>query len=178
MKKRIFLLLLSTLLLLLVACGGEEVEEPVVEIEEQPAVPATLPAEATLPPPVVEEEVELPDDAAEPQDQAQGADVEGEEPPAEEVVVEPEPTAPVPLFPWPEDRFGYGIQVHGNATVGDTAGAMNAVANQLGMDWVKVQVRWSDVHLLAEMYEQHPVDLQARLRRSGVAVADPDQRRA
>ncbi|MDX1621942.1 MAG: hypothetical protein R3320_13170 [Nitriliruptorales bacterium] len=41
-----------------------------------------------------------------------------------------------------------------------------------------LSLRWSDVHLLAEMYEQDPVDLQARLRRAGVAVADPDQRLA
>ena len=126
-------LLLLLILLGLVACGGEAVEEPPVEIEEEPAVPVTVAAEATLPPPVVEEGAETP--AAE----AAGPDVVVDD----EVVVEAPGGV---LFPWPEERFGYGIQVHGVATVGDIPGAMNAVANQLGMDWIKMQIKWSEVY--------------------------------
>ena len=34
------------------------------------------------------------------------------------------------------DQFGYGIQIHGNATVGNPADTMTAVHDQLGMDSV------------------------------------------
>ncbi len=44
--------------------------------------------------------------------------------------------------PWPADQFGYGIQIHGNATVGDASETMRTVHEQLGMDWVKGQVQW------------------------------------
>lgn len=138
-RKSLLVTLLLLLLIALVACGGEadeapvEVEEQPAEIEEEPAVVITVPADATLPPPVVEEEAEAPDDAVQP------------EVVEEEVVVEPEEPAG-PLFPWPEDRFGYGIQVHGNATVGDASETMNAVANQLGMDWIKMQIKWPTVY--------------------------------
>lgn len=135
------------LLLLLVACGGEEPpadegvtgEEPTVEVPEVPTeAPETEApegeAEETLPPPVVEG----------------GGEGSGGEVP-DEGEGEPEPQAPEPeqpqvVFPWPQDRFGYGVQVHGNATVGAPADVMNVVANQLGMDWVKVQIRWETVH--------------------------------
>jgi hypothetical protein len=60
-----------------------------------------------------------------------GEVAEGESAPVEEMV-----------SPWPADRFGYGIQIHGNATVGDPAATMQAVGDQLGMDWVKAQIQW------------------------------------
>ena len=44
--------------------------------------------------------------------------------------------------PFPADQFGYGIQIHGNATVGNPADTMTAVHDQLSMDWVKAQIQW------------------------------------
>jgi hypothetical protein len=44
------------------------------------------------------------------------------------------------------EDFGYGIQVHGNATVGDAADTMRVVNDQLGMDWAKMQIQWWLVH--------------------------------
>ncbi len=107
-----------TILLLLAACGGEEPEaEATIPAE---AADITIPPTPTLPPPVVSGEVEV---------------EEGSEP----AVIEAE-SAPDFLGPWPEDEFGYGIQSH--AVVGDPAFAMDVIKNQLGLDWVKVQLEW------------------------------------
>lgn len=122
------------LLIALVACGGETApEEPAVGSvdESQPAAGAT----ATLPPPVIV--------SGEGQDQLGSADGQ----PAEEVPAQPaaeEPPAKQATFPWPADRFGYGTQSH--ATVGDPKFAMDVIKNQLKLDWVKLQIRWADVH--------------------------------
>ncbi len=51
---------------------------------------------------------------------------------------------------WPADRFGYGIQSH--ATIGDPAFAMTVIRQQLGLDWVKVQMRWADVQTAPDTY--------------------------
>ena len=138
------LLLLLSLTVLLAACGGEEAapeEQAIAPTESGSSVAdptAEAQATATLPPPVVEEEDEGQPAGGQPiVEEGEG---EGEaEPP-------PEPTTPAPTFPWPAERFGYGVQVLGNATVGDPKSTMNAVAMQLGLDWVKVQVRWPTVH--------------------------------
>ncbi|MEZ4515586.1 MAG: hypothetical protein R3C44_01685 [Chloroflexota bacterium] len=46
-------------------------------------------------------------------------------------------------YPAPGDRqFGYGIQVHGNATSWRSVGNVHTVHEQLGMDWVKAQIQW------------------------------------
>jgi len=140
------LLLLLSLTMLLVACGGEEAapaEEQTTEPTESESPTAEPAAEteatATLPPPVVEEE--------EGEGQPEGGQPIVDEGEGEgEAEAPPEPTTPAPTFPWPADRFGYGIQVHGNATVGDPVATMNTAANQLGMDWVKIQIRWATVH--------------------------------
>ncbi|MEM7114340.1 MAG: hypothetical protein AAF614_18035 [Chloroflexota bacterium] len=134
-------MLTAVLVLLLAACGGEAAPEPVAaptdapEVEE--AVAATEAPPATLPPPVVEEAVEAQTEAEEeaPAPEPTAAMVE------EEAVVE-EVAVGVPDSPWPAEQFGYGVQVHGNATVGDPNEIMGTVRNQLGMDWVKVQVQW------------------------------------
>ncbi len=119
-------------LLLLVACGQAEEPAPpptpivpdaasgaaVVEPEPEP--------EAALPPPVMET-------IEEPATQAETADPAPE---SEDLV------ARTPLHPWPADQFGYGTQVHGNATVGDPVQTMDAVESQLGLDWVKMQLQW------------------------------------
>jgi hypothetical protein len=139
-QKGLLLTLLLMLLIFIVACGGQDEEEPAVEIEEEPAVSVTVPVEATLPPPVVDEDGQTPTpvvDTAEP----------GESVDEEAVVSEaPEEIAEDVPFPWPADWFGYGIQVHGVAPVGDPVQTMNAVSNQLGMDWIKMQIKWSAVY--------------------------------
>ena len=127
--------LFLVLMLLLAACGGEAAE-PVAEpaesndggqtavVEQQDNIPPTpLPTVTPVPPPVITEEEAL-------------AVVEdgGEE--------EAAPAAPAPVIPWPADQFGYGIQIHGNATVGDPIPVMDSVKNQLGLQWVKIQIQW------------------------------------
>lgn len=132
MKTWKLLVFLTILALLAVACGGGETAEPAVE--EQPAAvasptlaqPTTAP---TLPPPPVS--------VAGEQGAEAGTDVEGAAAPAAE---------PNIIRPWPRDKFGYGIQVHGNATVGDPAETMNVVRNQLGLDWIKAQIQWWLIH--------------------------------
>lgn len=154
MKRFVTLLvLLSVAAFALVACGGEEapVAEEVVDTE---TVTTTAPAEepvteeATLPPPVVDD-VPTPTLApGAPGGDAQEPEAQPEEP------LQPETDAGAAdegvVFPWPEDRFGYGVQIHGNATVGDPVATMDAVANQLGLDWVKIQVEWPAVHPSAD----------------------------
>ena len=130
MRGIIWLAAVLLLTFALAACGGQEVApEPTAPVEgQQPiATEAVAPAGETLPPPAVEAEIlPTPTLAA-----------EGEAP------VEAAPTeAPVVSGPWPADQFGYGIQIHGNATVGNPAETMQAVHEQLGMDWVKAQIQW------------------------------------
>jgi hypothetical protein len=63
--------------------------------------------------------------------------------PTEEAAAPPEEpveTGPTSPWPWPADAFAYGVQSH--AVVGDPAFTMDVVANQLGMEWVKVQLEW------------------------------------
>jgi hypothetical protein len=117
------------LALALVACGGQEAE-PEAAATAYPSQPeqATLPVEtaATLPPPaVVEEIVPTPTLAA--------AEVAPEAAPEEVAGIE---------GAFPADQFGYGIQIHGNATVGNPADTMAAVHDQLGMNWAKAQIQW------------------------------------
>ena len=115
MNKNLFTFLLIVLVFL-VACGAEsDTPEP-----SPTAIPGdTVPAiESTLPPPAV---------------------VTGEEGSAPTPVVEqPEEPAPANVEPWPIESFGYGVQSH--AVVGDPKLAMDAIKNQLNMDWVKVQL--------------------------------------
>jgi hypothetical protein len=128
MKRFLLLSSMILLLVLLAACGGGEAEEqPPAEqppVQEAPPEPQEEP---TLPPPVISSGGET------------AAEAQPEQPPAE-----PEPVGPV--VPWPADRFGYGVQVHGNASVGNPADTMSAVQQQLGMDWVKMQLKWPVVH--------------------------------
>jgi hypothetical protein len=128
-------LCLFILLLLLAACGGgEATPEPTAASEVSTDPTPTLSSEvpATLPPPVVVEgEGEGEGETADPGQEAA--------PPAE-----PTPEGPTSPWPWPADAFGYGVQSH--AVVGDPAFTMDVVANQLGMEWVKVQLEWPLVH--------------------------------
>ena len=128
MKRFLTPLFLLTTLMLLAACGGAPAEEPAplatadTEAAAQ-STPTLVPAPATLPPPVISDGGSA---------GAETAEVEAETPDETEG----------PLPPWSPDDFGYGVQVHGNATVGDPAQVMDAVRHQLDLDWVKVQVQW------------------------------------
>ncbi|MCI0394794.1 MAG: hypothetical protein L0332_20960 [Chloroflexi bacterium] len=118
MKKTTLILWLA-LVMALVACGGPA---PGAATPATPALQATFPGSGAtptlLPPPVV---------------------VEGGPTPAPPPPGAAEPT-PGPITPWPTNAFGYGIQSH--ATVGDAEVAMDVIANQLHMNWVKVQLEW------------------------------------
>jgi hypothetical protein len=137
MKSLRTIVCLGLLLLALTACGGAA--EPVATsapISNTPAATAaleptpTLAEGVTLPPPVVVSpgetggEAVSPTDAAEPESEAPAATA----------------TPGGPLTAWPADAFGYGIQSH--AVVGDPRVAMETIAGQPGLDWVKVQVEW------------------------------------
>ena len=87
------------LLILTVACGADDASET---LEEQPVAVLQVPlpaATASLPPPVVNES----GGQESVQSETDGTDSD----------------ASGPTMPWSRDDFGYGIQVHGNATVGD-----------------------------------------------------------
>ncbi len=132
MKQTNRFLMLFSLIFLLAACGGdsEPVAQPAAE-EQEPVVQqdvATSPPPPTpLPPPVV----------------SGSSEGVAEEPATQSV----EETAPSAIqHPWPTTDFGYGVQIHGNATVGDPDTTMTVVREQLKLDWVKMQVQWWTVH--------------------------------
>ncbi len=134
MRLKLFWILLITSLL--VACGSPEpevVEQTVAPTNTAEPVPTdtALPptAVSTLPPPptiAVEESEPVVD---EPTTDGETVElVEGEE---------------LMLAAWPRDQFGYGAQSH--AVVGDPSYSAEVVKNQLGLDWMKVQMRWADI---------------------------------
>ncbi|MCA9961012.1 MAG: cellulase family glycosylhydrolase [Anaerolineales bacterium] len=133
-QKRIFVLAM-VLLFLLAACGGSE--EPVVEDRTGDVPVAEAPAEVT-----VAEETAVPPTLAPP--------VITESTDTETAVV---PSEPVVTGPWSADKFGYGIQAHGLAGIGDPAQDMHVIADQLGLNWVKVQVQWWLVQPDPETYQ-------------------------
>lgn len=131
MKKWFPLFLIGVLFL--AACGGNSQNDPVATqptATDEVAVPVDLPTFApipTLPPPSVSTS-------------GDGGGTGGD-------AAAPEtPPARIPLSPWPRDAFGYGIQVHGIAGQGDLKAVVHAANEQLGLDWVKVQLLWSAVH--------------------------------
>lgn len=138
MKKVTILFAIFMLVLLLTACGGaaEPLEIPVEEVVEPTLPPA--PATATLlPPPVVS--------------QSDG-DAGSVSDPASDNAPEPPTAAGPQLLPaWSPADFGYGTQSH--ATVGDPAYAADVMKNQLGLDWVKVQVEWPLVEPEPDVYQ-------------------------
>jgi aryl-phospho-beta-D-glucosidase BglC (GH1 family) len=54
-------------------------------------------------------------------------------------------TIEISLPPFPADAFGYGIQIQGAANSGADPAAAVAAAKKLGMNWIKQQVRWSEI---------------------------------
>jgi polysaccharide biosynthesis protein PslG len=118
MKQMRWVLFITAVLLLAAACGGTT--EPETAVSDTASLPnPPTPEPPTLPPPpVVVVEAGGGNTAVDPgvNDAKTG--------------------------PWPADRFGYGIQIHGNATVGDPISTMDSTKNQLGLDWVKMQVQW------------------------------------
>jgi polysaccharide biosynthesis protein PslG len=131
MMKRITYGLLIMLLMAFVAACGQTEEPAAPAAPPTPIVSDDLPAE---PEPEPEPASELPPPAMEVVEES-GQDETAESQPEE-------PPAPTTLHPWPADQFGYGIQIHGNATVGDPVQTMDAVESQLGLDWVKMQMQW------------------------------------
>ena len=124
----LWLMVVLLMMTALAACGGgAEPESTAPESGGQEASTVSAqPTAAELPPPAVESEI-LPTPTLAPP----------AEEPAEEATAEPEVSGP-----WPADQFGYGIQIHGNATVGNPTDTMSAVHDQLGLDWVKAQIQW------------------------------------
>jgi hypothetical protein len=143
MKHLIRFNLLLSLLIVLAACGADADQSDQAGAD----VPATateagLGETATLPPPVVN--VEGDGESAPAATEPLPAPVVETEAPAPE-------TATGPVYPWPADRFGYGIQSH--ATVGDPKVTMEVIADQLDLDWVKVQFEWRLVQPAADQLD-------------------------
>lgn len=138
LKIKPFFLFVITILLL-AACTGAPAEEETVVTPASTATSA-LQTAATLPPPIA---VATPtvDTAINPQQP-----------------IEVPPTEPLPqaVYPWPADQFGYGVQSH--ATVGDPNYTMVVIADQLHLQWVKVQLEWPLVQPTAESQDWHHYD--------------------
>ena len=129
MKQMRWLLFATAVLLLIAACGGgEELETAVsdtpTDIVPNPPTPEPQITPTLAPPVVVVEE---------------GGTESNVEESAPEVVE-------TKIRPWPAEKFGYGVQIHGNATVGDPIFTMDTIRGQLGLDWVKMQLQWWQVH--------------------------------
>ncbi len=149
MKRWFYLIMLMAIILVIsVACGGESDTESADTGQDQPDPTAEIVEEPTmLPPPVI---TETEGNVVGNPPVNEGA-ADQEPPPAEgseqtepdegttEEVVETE-------APWSPDDFGYGVQVHGNATVGNPADTMRTINESLGMDWAKMQIQWWLVH--------------------------------
>jgi hypothetical protein len=139
MKKMLYMSLLI-LILSLVACGSDgEPEQPVDSPPDQAA--DALPT-STLPPPVIVSDSESDN---RPADAGAAAEEALAEPPAKQ-----------PTHPWPADSFGYGAQSH--AVVGDPNYAMDVLSNQLGLDWVKIQMEWHLVQPDSETFQWYHYD--------------------
>lgn len=128
--KRFIVMILPALILALSACGGDS-EPAATAVPPTPPVEETPTEEGSLPPPAV-------------------VTGEGDEEPTPQII-ETEIPPSGPVEPWPADAFGYGVQSH--AVVGDPKVAMDVISNQLGMDWVKVQMEWPLVQPDLETYQ-------------------------
>ncbi|MFN2143136.1 MAG: hypothetical protein ACK2U5_21800, partial [Candidatus Promineifilaceae bacterium] len=147
MKRWFYLLMIMALVASAAACGGSAPAETAESSQEQPAAVEETAEEATLPPPIITEQAgSVEGNAPVSEGEAEPEQPASEEPGQDEPVEEPVEEAATPETPWPVDEFGYGVQIHGNATVGDPADTMRAVKNDLGVDWVKTQIQWWLIH--------------------------------
>jgi len=149
MKRWFYLLMMMALVISAAACGGSAPAETAGSSQEQPTTVEEEESveEATLPPPIITEQAgSVEGNAPVSEGEAEPEQPTAEEPGQDEPVEEPVEEAATSETPWPADEFGYGVQIHGNATVGDPADTMRAVKNDLGVDWVKTQVQWWLVH--------------------------------
>ena len=147
MKRSFYLLMIMALVASAAACGGNAPAETAENSQEQPAAVEETAEEATLPPPIITEQAgSVEGNAPVSEGEAEPEQPAAEEPGQDEPVEEPVEEAATPETPWPVDEFGYGVQIHGNATVGDPADTMRAVKNDLGVDWVKTQIQWWLIH--------------------------------
>jgi hypothetical protein len=151
MKRWLYLFLLTVMILSFATACGEastgETEETGGTSPDQTLPTAEVTEEATLPPPVITEaEGNLENQPPVSEEGTEQEQPVNEETNQSETAGEPEEGPPPPLPPWSADDFGYGVQVHGNATVGNPADTMRTVNEALGMDWVKMQVQWWLVH--------------------------------
>ena len=141
MKRLSLLIVLALIFVFVTACGGNAE----VPSESEGDSGAASQEESPLPPPVI---TEVEGGAPAGSETPAGDEVPAEDAPAaepEQEATEPE-VVEEPQGPWSADDFGYGVQVHGNATVGDAADTMRVVHDQLGMDWVKMQIQWWLIH--------------------------------
>jgi hypothetical protein len=60
--------------------------------------------------------------------------------------------------PEPASGFGYGIQPHALVPGVDPAPSMNIIRNQLGLYWVKLQVRWYTIESTPGQYDWSTLD--------------------
>ena len=147
MKRSFYLLMIMALVASAAACGGNAPAETAESSQEQPAAVEETAEEATLPPPIITEQAgSVEGNAPVSEGEAEPEQPAAEEPGQDEPVEEPVEESATPETPWPVDEFGYGVQIHGNATVGDPADTMRAVKNDLGVDWVKTQIQWWLIH--------------------------------
>ena len=197
MKRWFYLITVMALILVVAtACGGDSETGSEDTSQNQPTAPEETVEEPTvLPPPVITEK-EGPTEGNPPI--REGAEEQeapvGEETTPAEPAAEPEGETAEPEAPWSADEFGYGVQIHGNATVGDPVHTMSVAKNDLGMDWVTdheqaiTTYAWDQVHqvegvrVLGPGPEQrggllsfvlgdiHPHDVAAVMDMQGIAV--------
>jgi len=141
MKRLTLLLSLIIVLLFVSACGGGDGSAPETDAggSDQSESPAAEPESdsSTLPPPIITE--------SDGGDASSTGENPQTEPEAEQTVPEEE-AVEQPQLPWSADDFGYGTQIHGNASVGDPADTMRIAHDQLGLDWIKMQIQWWLIH--------------------------------
>jgi len=142
--RKIQVIILLILLMALVACGSDG--EPEKAVDSPPDQAAEALPTSTLPPPVIVSDSESDN---QPTGDGSASEETAEEAPAE-------PPAKQPIHPWPADSFGYGAQSH--AVVGDPNYAMDVLSNQLGLDWVKVQMEWPLVQPDPETFQWYHYD--------------------
>jgi hypothetical protein len=68
----------------------------------------------------------------------------------------PAVAGPQMLPAWTATDFGYGIQSH--ATIGDPAFTADVIKNQLGLEWIKVQLEWPLVQPDPETFQWYFYD--------------------